>query len=91
MRAPGRQGARAQALEEVGQPDEESVLVHTFGDRTYAWVDLPPADIRGFGLHAELLSQRVSDGENFERSVREILFLWQEAPDMIVFHPLAAS
>ena len=64
-------------LEEMGQPDDDSVLVHTFGDRTYAWVDLPPADLRGFGLHAELLSQRVSDRDNFERSVMEALFIWQ--------------
>jgi len=66
-----------QELEEMGQPDDDSVLVHTFGDRTYAWVDLPPADVRSFGLHAELLSQRVSDEDNFERSVKEALFLWQ--------------
>ena len=66
-----------QDLEEMGQPDEDSVLVHTFGDRTYAWVDLPPDDVRGFGFHAELLSQRVSDGDNFERSLKEALFLWQ--------------
>ena len=69
-----------QELEEMGQPDEDSVLVHTFGDRTYAWVDLPPADVRGFGLHAELLSQRVSDEDNFERSVKEAIFLWQRQP-----------
>jgi hypothetical protein len=66
-----------QDLEEMGQPDDDSVLVHTFGDRTFAWVDLPPDDMRGFGLHAELLSQSIGDQNGFEKSVKEALFLWQ--------------
>eukprot|EP00960_Hanusia_phi_P032301 749795-Hanusia_phi.AAC.8 len=71
-----------------------SFKVFTFGDHTFAWVDLPAEelqavclyvetdtgfqDLLGFGLHAEFMNQMVSDMERFEISVKEALFAWQK-------------
>eukprot|EP00961_Rhodomonas_salina_P125927 1696739-Rhodomonas_salina.3 len=45
----------------LSQPDEDSVLVTTFGDRNYGWVDFPEEDVVGFGLHMEFLAQKITD------------------------------
>jgi len=47
-------------LEDQGQPDEDSVLVYTHGDKRYSWVDIPHDDLKGFGVHPTFSEQAVS-------------------------------
>ena len=64
-------------LEEEGQPDEDSVLVFTFGDNRFSWVDIPESDLIGFGLHMqELREQNISTTEQFQMSFAGALFQW---------------
>jgi hypothetical protein len=65
-------------LEDQGQPDEESVLVYAFGDRTYSWVDLPPSDLKGYGLHPSFKKQKVADNQSFARSVMDADKSWSK-------------
>ncbi|KAJ1485022.1 hypothetical protein T484DRAFT_2020914, partial [Baffinella frigidus] len=65
-------------LEDEGQPDEDSVLVYTFGDRHFSWVDLPPSDLIGFGLHMrQLLQQQVSSQDQFRISCNDAVAQWK--------------
>jgi hypothetical protein len=65
-------------LEDQGQPDEESVLVYAFGDRTYSWVDLPPSDLKGYGVHPSFKKQKVADEQAFARSVLDADRNWSK-------------